>query len=143
MKKLQTAGEGVSFFNPADFGVNFVANSVVTAEETMADHPDQAARFTRALLAAWRDALDPKNAESALSTLKRYDRETPADVRREQLDITRTLVAHGEDGSVGRIDVAAWRQTEAIMLEQKLIPAPVSVERALILKGSSSRHERR
>ena len=32
---------------------------------------------------------------------------------------------------IGRIDLEAWKQTEQIMLEQKLIPGPVSVERIL------------
>ncbi len=131
-RKLQAGGEAVSFFNPADFGVNFVANSVVTSEKMMAEQPDQVARFIRALLAAWRDALAPQNAEKALSTLAKYDPETPRDIQGEQLRITRGLVRE-DDGSVGRIDVAAWEQTEAIMMEQKLISAPVSVADALTL----------
>jgi NitT/TauT family transport system substrate-binding protein len=131
-KKLQEAGEAVSFFNPTDFGVNFVANSVVTSERMLKENPDQVKRFTRALLGAWRDALDPKNAAMALSTLEQYDKETPSDIRKEQLDITRSLIVHGKSGAVGGIDVDAWKQTEAIMLEQKLIPEPVSVDTVLI-----------
>jgi len=33
--------------------------------------------------------------------------------------------------AAGSIDVEAWKQTERIMLAQKLIPVPVSVEKAL------------
>ncbi|WP_373499649.1 ABC transporter substrate-binding protein [Desulfococcus sp.] len=130
-KKLREGGEAVSFLNPSDFGVNFVANSVVTSERMIRDNPDQVKRFTRALLAAWRDALDPKNAGKALATLEGYDKETAPDIRREQLDITRGMILHPQTGAVGGIDVEAWKQTEAIMLEQKLIPAPVSVDRVL------------
>ena len=132
IKKLQAAGEGVSFLNPADFGVNFVANSVVTSERMLEEHPDQVKRFTRALLAAWQDALDPKNAAKALAALEQYDKETPSDIRKEQLDITRGMIVGGNSGTVGGIDVDAWKQTEAIMLEQRLIPAPVNVDKMLI-----------
>lgn len=31
----------------------------------------------------------------------------------------------------GAIDIAAWKQTESIMLEQKLILAPVDIEKRL------------
>ena len=130
-KKLQEAGEAVSFFNPSDFGVNFVANSVVTSERMIKENPEQVKRFTRALLAAWRDALDPKNFSKALATLEQYDKETPPDIQKEQLKITRDLIVKGATGAVGGIDADAWKQTEAIMLEQRLIPAPVSVDKAL------------
>ena len=130
-KKLREGGEGVAFLNPSDFGVNFVANSVVTSERMIRERPEAVRGFTRALLRAWRDALDPKNTDKALTVLARYDKETAPDIRREQLDITRGMVLSPRSGGVGGIDVDAWRQTETIMLEQKLIPGPVSVETAL------------
>ncbi len=130
-QKLQAEGEAVSFFNPADFGVNFVANSVVTSERMLAENPDLVRRFVRTLLAAWQDALDPKNAAAALRTLARYDPETLPDIRKEQLDITRTLIVPKDHQAVGRIDTDAWKQTEAMMIEQRLIPKPVSVETVL------------
>ncbi len=35
------------------------------------------------------------------------------------------------DFEFGKIDLAAWKQTEEIMLSQKLIPVPVYVEKLL------------
>ena len=40
-----------------------------------------------------------------------------------------------ENGPFGRIDTAAWQQTEKIMLEQGLIEAPVAIEKALLSDG--------
>ncbi|AOY58696.1 MULTISPECIES: ABC transporter substrate-binding protein [Desulfococcus] len=131
MKKLGEAGETISFFDPSAFGVHFVANSVVTAERMMKERPELVRRFTRALLSAWRDALDPDNAAGALTVLARYDRETPPDILKAQLDLTRDLIVNKENGTVGGIDAEAWQQTEAVMLDQGLIPGPVSVEKAL------------
>jgi len=132
VKKLGAAGESVSFFNPSDFGVHFVANAVVTSERMMKERPGQVKRFTRALLAAWQDALDPQNNARVLAVLARYDKETPLDIRKAQLDMTRDLIVEKETGAVGEIDIDAWKETEAVMLEQQLISEPVSVEKALI-----------
>ncbi|MCG2748036.1 MAG: hypothetical protein L6365_10940, partial [Desulfobulbaceae bacterium] len=40
-----------------------------------------------------------------------------------------------ENGQFGRIDVAAWRQTGKIMLEQGVIDLPVAIEKALLTDG--------
>jgi NitT/TauT family transport system substrate-binding protein len=131
-KKLNAAGEKVAFFNPAAFGVQFVANSVVTSEKMMKERPDVVKRFTRALLEAWEKALDPGNQDLALKTLKQFDKDTPPDIMEQQFVLTRSLVKPFKDTRIGAIDVAAWKMTEKIMLKQKQIPSPVHVEKVLM-----------
>jgi NitT/TauT family transport system substrate-binding protein len=131
-KKLNAAGEKVAFFNPAAFGVQFVANSVVTSEKMMKERPDVVQRFTSALLAAWEKALDPDNQDAALETLKQFDRDTPNDIMEQQFVITRSLIKPFKDTRIGAIDVDAWKMTEEIMLQQKQIPGPVHVEKVLV-----------
>jgi NitT/TauT family transport system substrate-binding protein len=46
---------------------------------------------------------------------------------RRQLAVTRRMVRPDPAIPVGRIDRAAWQQTEQIMLRQRLIPGPVNV----------------
>ena len=88
-------------------------------------------RFRRALLTAWQEALAPANAEKTIDTVHTFDQNTPRAIIEKQLKATRELMLlKGE--LFGKIDVAAWQQTEKIMLEQGLIAAPVSVERALL-----------
>ncbi len=129
--RLGRAGEKTAFFNPADYGVRFVANSVVAAEKTADGSPDLVRRFVRALLKGWSAAMDPKNAAETINTLRRFDRETPMEIIAEQLAVTRRLVVPTDGAPIGRIDEAAWRQTERIMLEQGQIEEAVGVERAL------------
>jgi NitT/TauT family transport system substrate-binding protein len=107
--------------------VNFVANSIVTSGYLAADHPDLVARFLSALLAAWEAAMDPANQDPVLAAVKKYDTGTQGQVQAAQLDVTRTLVKPDPDIPVGRIQTAAWAQTEAIMLDQGLIRTPVHV----------------
>jgi NitT/TauT family transport system substrate-binding protein len=93
--QLAKAGETVRFLNPADFGVDFVANSVVTSGRMAADHPDRITRFLTALLAAWEAAMDPVNQESVLAAVKKYDTGTQGQVQAAQLHATRMLVKPG------------------------------------------------
>jgi NitT/TauT family transport system substrate-binding protein len=130
-EKLREAGEEVSFFNPDTFGVHFVANSVITTEHIWKECPRTIQNFISALLQGWREALDPANKEKAVATLHRFDKDTPINIITKQLAATRMLMKPSPETEIGRIDFEAWKQTERIMIKQRLIPGPVSVERIL------------
>ncbi len=129
-KKLEAAGEKTALFNPTDAGVRFVANSVITSRKWISERPDLVKRFLSALLEGWERAMDPAHATDVLRVLSRYDRDTAPDIMAEQLDATRRLV-HPPGMTIGAIDVSAWRQTEEILLQQKVISQPVHIERFL------------
>lgn len=128
--RLADSGEGVRFFNPADFDVNFVANSVVTSEKMLKKHPETVAKFQRALLAGWSAAMDPANEDKVVEAISTRDKGNSAELCRLQLVATRSLVAP-EGVIIGAIDKEAWMQTEAIMLEAKQIKRAVHVEKSL------------
>ena len=130
-KKLGDLGESVAYFNPAAHGVKFVANSVVTSKRMMEAHPEVVEKFTSALLQGWEEAMAPDNEEQVLKTLRQFDKDTPSDIMRKQLVITRSLIKPFKDTRIGMIDQEAWQQTEKIMLEQKQIPGPVAVEKVI------------
>jgi NitT/TauT family transport system substrate-binding protein len=129
--RLAAAGEKYAFLSPAEFGVQFVANSVITSRKMLQDHPDTVRKFMSALLRGWRESLAPANKEEAIKVVLQHNRETPEDIVRKQLPVTRSLMMPTPDFEFGKIDVAAWRQTEKIMLDQRLIAAPVNVETLL------------
>ena len=134
--RMANAGDPVRYLDPSVFGVRFVANSVVTSRTMMEKRPEVVARFTQALCRAWEEALESANAEKALAIIARFDRDTPPELLKEQLDVTRQLVRPDPGFAVGTIDVAAWRQTEQVMADQGQIPAPVHVERRLFPFGA-------
>jgi NitT/TauT family transport system substrate-binding protein len=105
-----------------------VANSVVTSREMVEKRPETVKRFLAALLQGWRDALEPQHQDQAIKVLLEADRETPEPIVRRQLSVTRQLMLPSPEVEFGRIDAAAWKQTEEIMRAQKLIPAPVDVD---------------
>jgi len=126
--QLDKAGEKTAFFNPADFGVKFVANCVVTESRTVTERPELVKRFVTALLEGWQQALDPKNQEEAIKTLQKYDTDTPRPILEEQLKITRDLIQPQPDFAIGTIDEKGWEQTERIMRAQKQLPMEVDLK---------------
>ncbi len=129
--QLNLAGEKTAYFNPAEFGVKFVANSVVTNSRTLTEHPELVQRFLTALLAGWQQALDPKNQEEAIKTLLEYDHDTPRPILEEQLKITRELIQPQPSLAIGTIDDQGWKQTEQIMRTQHQLPGKVDLKAIL------------
>jgi NitT/TauT family transport system substrate-binding protein len=130
-EKLLKAGEKFDLMSPSRLGIRFVANSIVTTQKILEERPQTVKRFKKALLQAWREALDPKNKDKAIETVLKYNQETPQEIVRKQLPATRILMLPEPDFEFGKIDVAAWKQTEQIMLAQKLIASPVHIENRL------------
>jgi ABC-type nitrate/sulfonate/bicarbonate transport system substrate-binding protein len=56
------------------------------------EKPELVKGFLSALLAGWRQALDPKNQAAAIEALQTNDPDTPRQILEEQLKITRELV---------------------------------------------------
>ena len=129
--KLRKAGEKFDLMSPGRLGIQFVANSVVTTTKMLEERPETVKRFMQALIQGWTEALDPKNKEQAIKTVMMYNQETPEDIVRQQLPATRILMLPTAGFQFGKIDVAAWKQTEAIMLDQKQIDDPVNIENRL------------
>ena len=129
--QLDKAGEKTAYFNPADFGVKFVANCVVTESRTLTERPELVQRFLAALLAGWQQALDPKNQEEAIRTLQKYDSDTPRPILEQQLKITRELILPKTALAIGTIDEKGWKQTERIMRAQKQLPIDLDLKAIL------------
>ncbi len=129
--KLDTAKEPVSFFDPNNYGIHFVANSVITTQNMIKQHPETVKIFITALIKAWNEALNPANSDKTVEAIHKVDKDTPLDIIRRQLDITRQLMKPTDKTVFGSIDVNAWKETERIMIEQKLISAPVNIEKRL------------
>ena len=131
-QKMVDGGEPVQFLIPSDYGIQFVANSVVTSRQMAQERPETVRRFIKALLKGWEAALDPAKSDIVVQMLREFDKDTPPQLLEKQLAITRRLVKPESGMAIGIIDREAWIQTEKIMYDQKQIVKPVHVETALM-----------
>ncbi|MFH2093911.1 MAG: ABC transporter substrate-binding protein [Pseudomonadota bacterium] len=131
-QQLAREGESVCFFNPADFGIHFVANSVITTRAMVDRNPKVVKQFLSALLKGWEDAMNPANETDVLDAVKKLDQGTQGIIQKEQLMVTRQLIQPLPSIRIGHIDTAAWQQTETIMLKEQQIKNPVNIETCLI-----------
>ncbi len=136
--QLEKAHEQTAFFNPAEYGVKFVANSVITHSRTLTEKPELVKRFLTILLTGWNRALDPENQEEAIEILQKYDPDTPRPILEQQLMITRDLIQPHPAFALGDIDEAGWEQTQRIMQTQKLLPVEVDLKSILKPVGGAA-----
>lgn len=130
--KLAREGEAVRFFNPQEFGVSFVANSVITSREMIEKQPEQVDVFLNALLTAWEASMNPENESQVLDAVKKLDGGINDSIREKQLVATRKLVKPDAKIRIGQIDVNGWEQTEGILLREGLIKKMVGISNYLI-----------
>ena len=125
--KLTSSGAHIAFLNPAEHGVRFVANSVVTSQQVLDQRPELVHRFMRALIKGWTMVLDSSLDIQIIDGVQQYDRDTPRHLLVAQLNATRPLIQPNRKTPVGQINPGAWEQTEEIMLSYKQIKRPVNV----------------
>jgi len=125
--RMQSSGVQIEFLDPNQFGVQFVANSVVTSEEMVKHRPELVRRFVHALLKGWRQAMLPENSGRAMAVVRSFDRDTAQRILSQQLQATRRLVQPSARQTIGAIDLTAWQQTEEMMLQHGQISQPVAV----------------
>ncbi len=131
--QLAKAGEDVYFFNPADFGVNFVANSVITSKAMLKNNPGIVDKFLTALLKGWEEAMDPANEMMAIAAVKNKDKgNNDTEIIKKQIIVTRKLIKPSASIKIGTIDIPAWKQTEQIMQKEKQIKKTINIEEYLI-----------
>lgn len=132
--KMAQAGEQVRFLDPAKFWVHFVANSVITSEKMLKEQPQLVEKFLAALLQGWEAAMNPANENDVLVAVRKLEKDGQEDIMRKQLAATRELVRPAPAVNIGALDVAAWKQTEAVMLREKQIEKAVEVEKKLAVR---------
>lgn len=132
-EKMAQTGKQAGFFNPNTFGIQFVANSLITSKKVYSEQPQLVKVFTEAVLEGWIDAMDSEMEFKVAETIHRLDPETPVPVIQRQLAETRALVIPRSPDAIGTIDSRAWQQTAEILMTHGLISQKVNI--TPLLKG--------
>jgi len=131
MRKMAVHGQVAEFFDPGRYGIKFVANSIITSEDAYRKRPEVVKKFTKALIAAWKDALTERNRRQVAETVHIMDSDTPVPVIIRQLESTQRFVYPSDGSPVGTINRPEWRQTASIMLDQGIIKKKIDLSKIL------------
>lgn len=127
-EKMETMGDGPGFLNPADYGINFVANSLITSRKFASRHPETVKAFTQCVLTGWKEALKSSNRQEMARIISRYEKTLSVKTIIRQIEATKGLVTADGRCQIGFIDRPAWIQTERVMYRQGLIKKRVAVQ---------------
>lgn len=120
--KMRKKGYKLNLIWPDDYGIHFYSDILMTTRKLIEQHPDQVARFVRASLMGWRDALgDPGKAVQITMNYARIQDETLQTAMMEAL----LPYVHTGEAQIGWMTPETWQHMHDIMLGQGLLPAPL------------------
>jgi len=121
--KIQQKGLRPNIIWPGDYRVRFYSDTLVTTDAMIATHPDVVTRFLRATLRGWTRVI--QQSEKALEVTMKYARIKDKTLQMAMLNAQAPLV-HTGDETIGWMRPEEWTQMHNILLEQKLLPVPLS-----------------
>lgn len=133
--RIRRAGYQTNLIWPADYGVHFYADTLVTTDQLITENPDLVTRFLRATLKGWRTAVE--NPETAVEDTLRYNAAEYNDMQTEMFDAAIPLVHTGEN-QIGWMRAEVWEGMYQTLLDQGLLAQPLDVTTAYTTKFLTS-----
>ena len=131
-EKMEAMGNKPGFLDPSCYGINFVANSLITSKRFAQEYPEVVETFTKCIIDGWKQAISPKNRSEMAGILSRYEKTLSKDTIVRQLEATADLITFHGQRPVGLIDKNAWDQTYRVMFQQGLLKRKVEVGRLFV-----------
>ncbi|MCJ8142631.1 ABC transporter substrate-binding protein [Ancylobacter sp. A5.8] len=119
--------EDLVFLNPEDYGVAFVNTGVFATEAMIKKEPAKVQAMVDATLRGWQDALsDP---EAAAKIVVKYNGELTEPSQVAQIKAMGDLICAGPTlkGEFGKTDPASWERVQKVLLDAKIIEAPIAL----------------
>jgi len=129
--KMREKGLKLNLIWPADYGIHFYSDTLCAREDTIREKPDLVARFLRATLRGWQDAVE--DYETAVSMTMKYARNTDPVIQTPMMEALLPLVHTGE-GRIGWMQGERWESMYEMFRDQGLIARPFDVHQAYTLR---------
>jgi NitT/TauT family transport system substrate-binding protein len=120
----------LAIFDPADYGIVFPRDTIVTSEAMVAERPEVVRRFLRASLRGWKYAI-ANQSEAVDAVLRRepkLDRNHQATMMQEVSKLM--LWGPGTTRGIGYIDPGAVASAHSFLLAHGQLGRPVALDRA-------------
>jgi NitT/TauT family transport system substrate-binding protein len=124
--RLLNKGHKLNIIFPSDYGIHLYSDTLFTTDELIARNADLVKRFLKATLQGWREAVE--NPREAVEITMKYAREKDPILQMKMMEAQLPLIQTGED-QIGWMKPEIWNGMHQLLLEQKIIPEPVDLEK--------------
>jgi ABC-type nitrate/sulfonate/bicarbonate transport system substrate-binding protein len=123
-------GADVRVIVARDFGVTILGDGLYTTEAFVARNPNTTQAFIDATLKGWEYAL--ANLDETLKIIADYNKELTVDQLTFEAQETNKLLRYGAGAKcIGWNDRALWETQQKMMLDLKILKAPVHLDTAI------------
>jgi len=129
--KMRQKGLKLNLIWPSDYGIHFYSDTLATMDRMISEKPDLVARFLRASLKGWQDAIE--EYRQAVAITMKYSQIKDPELQTAMMEAMLPLVHTGED-RIGWMKAEVWKGMSQILLEQKLLAKPFNVDQAYTLR---------
>jgi len=129
--EMRQKGLMLNLIWPSDYGVYFYSDLVVTRESLIKENPGLVARFLRATLRGWQDAVE--DYEQAIPAVLKYNKGKDPQLQAAILEAQLPLVHTGDD-YIGWMKPDDWEAMYQILLDYDLLAKPFDVNLAYTMQ---------
>lgn len=122
--RIRQKGLKLNLIWPSDYGIHFYSDTLATTDRMISEKPDLVARFLRATLGGWRDAIE--DYRQAVAVTMKYSQIKDLELQTAMMEAMLPLVHTGED-HIGWMKAEVWQRMYQILLEQKLLAQPFDI----------------
>lgn len=120
----QQAGDDLNIMYYKDYGVDGYINTIFTTEELAKSNPDLLTRLMRATMKGYQYSVE--HPEEAAAFPLKYDNTLDLTYEQEVMKVEIPFIDTG-NGPLGSMDENVWKTNQDILLEFKLISAPIDL----------------
>jgi NitT/TauT family transport system substrate-binding protein len=128
---MRQKGLKLNLIWPSDYGAYFYSDMVVTGDRLIAENPGLAARFLRATLRGWQDAIE--DYQQAVPVILKYARDKDPQLQSAMMEAQLPLVHTGEN-HIGWMKAEDWQAMYKLMQDYDLLTTPFDVNLAYTMR---------
>ena len=111
-----------------DYGVPAYGNVVFTTEKMIKEDPELVERFLRAYIKGWEYAV--QHPTEAANIMNKLNPKFSKDAQLEMMNLTLPYISPEKDFKIGSMTMAGWRETQQVMLDEKIIEEQIDLSKA-------------
>ncbi len=128
---FEAKGYVLNMIWPNDYGIHFYADTIITSNAMVQQHPELVERFLRATLRGWRHSIE--NQQEAIDVTLQYDPTLDKSIQQRMVKAQTPLIHTGEI-PIGWMDESVWQTMYQMLLDVHVVTQPIKMEEAYTMQ---------